>query len=227
MKEVDLYQPLKTFFESLGYTVKSEVNHMDMMCCKEDICLGVELKLDLSLKVMDQAISRLQLLDTIYIAILKPNKESETLKEKKRIIKALGIGLIYVDKNLEDVKVIFDPTKPIQVKKKFAVKLKKEFDQRQLLSNEAGMHQRKVMTVYKEQLLVLLGALYNHSGKFSEIKKRYQLINIQGKLYKNYYGWFTHTYHGMYQVSEKGLKAYELYKEDIEKLLEHYKKTDT
>jgi hypothetical protein len=137
MKEVDLSQPLHVFFKSLGYTVKSEVNHMDMMCCKEDICLGVELKLDLSLKVMDQAISRLQLLENIYIAIVKPNKESETLKEKKRIIKALGIGLLYVDKNLEEVTVIFDPTKPIQVKKKFA--LKKALKKMENLSMRLGV----------------------------------------------------------------------------------------
>jgi hypothetical protein len=227
MKEVDLSPLLEAFFKNMSYVVKSEVMHMDMMCCKEDQCFGVELKLDLSLKVINQALDRLKMIDTVYIATLKPKKESETFKEKKRIIKALGIGLIYVDVSLESVHIEFDPTKPIQVRKKEAIKLKKEFDQRRLSKNEAGMHQKKVMTVYKEQLLVLLGALYHHSGKFSEIKKMYNINNIQGKLYKNYYGWFKHIYHGVYQVSDKGLKAYALYEKDIKHLLEHYKKTDT
>ena len=73
MKEVDLYVPVKCFFQDLGYVVKSEVGAVDIMAVRGvEPVIMVELKLGFSLTLFHQAIERLKLADDVYIAVPKP-----------------------------------------------------------------------------------------------------------------------------------------------------------
>lgn len=224
MKEIDLYEPLKSFFESMSYHVQAEVLNLDFLACKDQTCMGIELKLELTTQVIAQAIKRRTLLETVYIATLKPPKQTKTILDKHTIIKALGIGLIYVDPVNQTCKIVFDPQNIPKLNQKKHLKLKKEFEMRLLQKNQAGMTKQKVMTYYKESLLVLLGILISGEKSIKDIKESYSIESIQKKLYINYYGWFESVSRGIYRLTEKGIKAYQLYQYDIEVLLEHYKK---
>lgn len=223
MKETELYIPLKKRFEELGYHVQAEVQHLDFMACKEDVCLGIELKLELNLKVIAQASRRLEMIDHMFIATLKP-KRTDTIKDKLHIIKALGLGLIYVDVGSQGCDVIIEANSPHIIKKKKQLRLKKEFQMRILSYNEAGSHQKKLMTHYKENLLVLLGALNEGLHQAKHIQATYNIKDVQNKLYKNYYAWFIKYARGSYTLSEEGLKAYIDQKDNIDILMAHYKK---
>lgn len=223
MKETELYTPLKKWFEELGYHVQAEVQHLDFMACKESMCLGIELKLELNLKVIAQASRRLDIIDHMFIATLKP-KRTDSIKDKLHIIKALGLGLIYVDVDQQSCDVIIDALTPHIKKKKKQIRLKKEFQMRILSSNEAGSHQKKLMTHYKENLLVILGALNEGLHQAKHIQESYNIKDVHHKLYKNYYAWFIKYERGSYTLSEEGLKAYIDQKDDIDILMAHYKK---
>jgi hypothetical protein len=224
MKETELFIPLKTFFEAMGYHIQAEVMHLDFLACKEESCLGIELKLSLSTQVIAQAIKRLLLVETVYIATLKPAKQTKTFKDKLTIIKALGIGLIYIDTTHQQCQVLFDPQKKPSINQKKYVKLKKEFDMRMLQKNQAGMTKQKIMTHYKESLLVLLGILIDGQKSIAYIQTHYHIEAVQKKLYNNYEGWFKSVSRGIYTLTDQGIKAYQLYKDDMMTLLDHYKK---
>ena len=56
------------------------------------------------------------------------------------------------------------------------------------------------------------------------MKAIYDIEAIQKKLYVNYYGWFESVSRGVYRLTDKGIQAYHVYKDDISYLVEHYKK---
>ena len=226
MKETELYLPLKKRFEELGFKIQAEVHHLDFMACKDDVCIGVELKLELNLKVIAQASKRLEVIDYMFIATLKP-KRTNSMKDKLHIIKALGLGLLYVDVDNQKCDVIIDALTPHIKKKKKQLRLKKEFHMRVLSSNQAGSHQTKLMTHYKENLLVILGALKEGFHSAKHIQENYDIKNVQQKLYKNYYKWFIKYAHGLYTLTEEGLRVYVAQKDDIDTLMAHYKKKIT
>jgi hypothetical protein len=226
MKETELYLPLKKRFEELGFKIQAEVHHLDFMACKDDLCIGVELKLELNLKVIAQASKRLEVIDYMFIATLKP-KRTNSMKDKLHIIKALGLGLLYVDVDNQKCDVIIDALTPHIKKKKKQLRLKKEFHMRVLSSNQAGSHQTKLMTQYKENLLVILGALKEGFHSAKHIQENYDIKNVQQKLYKNYYKWFIKYAHGLYTLTEEGLRVYVAQKDDIDTLMAHYKKKIT
>jgi hypothetical protein len=226
MKETELYLPLKKRFEELGFKIQAEVHHLDFMACKDDLCIGVELKLELNLKVIAQASKRLEVIDYMFIATLKP-KRTNSMKDKLHIVKALGLGLLYVDVDNQKCDVIIDALTPHIKKKKKQLRLKKEFHMRVLSSNQAGSHQTKLMTQYKENLLVILGALKEGFHSAKHIQENYDIKNVQQKLYKNYYKWFIKYAHGLYTLTEEGLRVYVAQKDDIDTLMAHYKKKIT
>ncbi|WP_180706046.1 hypothetical protein [Psychromonas sp. CD1] len=111
LKEIDLYSPIKTFFTDLGYQVKGEINNCDIVVKRGKQTIIIELKLNLNITLLLQAISRFSLSDNVYIAI---PKQCTLLKKNKIQIKVLlsrlGIGLILVDiqKTISYVEVVLD-----------------------------------------------------------------------------------------------------------------------
>jgi hypothetical protein len=60
-KEVELYQPVKSYLEGLGYSVKGEIGGCDLVGLREDdrvVIIG-ELKLSFNLELVLQAVDRL------------------------------------------------------------------------------------------------------------------------------------------------------------------------
>ena len=70
MRETELYQPVKALLEGQGYEVKGEVGAADIVGVRGDEPpVIVELKTAFSLSLFHQAIERLKLSDSVYVAV--------------------------------------------------------------------------------------------------------------------------------------------------------------
>jgi len=69
--ETSLYLPVKNFLEGLGYTVKGEVGHCDLVGLRDDdptvVVIG-ELKLTFNLELLLQGVDRMNVSDEIWLA---------------------------------------------------------------------------------------------------------------------------------------------------------------
>ena len=225
MLEKDLFEPIKYFFESMDYEVKAEVNHMDVVIKKEEQFTAIELKTVLNITVIAQAVKRQSIVDTVYIAIPIPTKKvlsSKTMKDKIAVLKRLSIGLLFVDLNNNHVDIHLEPlVYPIKRHKKRLVRLKEEFNQRQLMMNTGGASRAKIMTVYKEHALIILHALKETPKTAKTIREEVAFNKVYPILYKNYYGWFQRLGQGLYALTPLGKEAFRAYQKEIEILIKN------
>lgn len=211
LKESDLYLPIKGFLENLDYQVKGEINDCDIVATKDDKIIIIELKLSLNITLLLQAVDRLSLADTVYIAIPKhsPIYKKQTSKIKK-LIKRLGIGLIIVDiqKEQQYVEVINDPDDYVPRKNKRKQEaLLKEFSNRIGDPQKGGSNCTKaVLTAYRQRCIRVAHYLSKlPSSKGFEIKNAINEPQATQFLRDNYYGWFENIDRGIYSISEKGI----------------------
>jgi hypothetical protein len=206
MKETELYLPVKQLFETLGFEVEAEIEHIDIIAKKEDRYIAIELKKELNVHVIAQVLKRQTITDEAYIAIFKPSKKvfaSVTFKDKILILKRLGIGLIFVDQQA----LIYKESEVVIPKKKRKNK-KRLIETFQALNNEniGGSTQTKRMTLYKKQAIAIALCLGYEIKKSSQIKKETKIDKTYSILYRNYYNWFEALGAGMYQLKEIGKK---------------------
>ena len=135
MKETDLYLPVKAWLEGQGFEVKAEVGAVDVMACRagEDPVI-VELKVGFSLTLLQQAVARQRVSDSVYVCVPRWKGKSgwRTFKGNVGLCKRLGVGVLSV--RLEDghVQVHADPAefKPRKSKPRKGALLK-EFERRE------------------------------------------------------------------------------------------------
>jgi hypothetical protein len=207
MKETELYEPVKQLFETLGFEVEAEIEHIDIIAKKEDRYIAIELKKELNIHVIAQVLKRQMITDEAYIAIFKPSNKAlstVTFKDKLLILKRLGIGLIFVDQEAR----IYKASEVVIPKKKHKNK-KRLIETFQALNHEniGGSSHTKRMTLYKKQALAIALCLGNDIKKSSVIKKETKIDKTYSILYKNYYNWFEALGSGRYQLTELGKKA--------------------
>lgn len=98
MKETDLFQPVKEFFEAEGYTVYSEVEcgpgRADIVAVNGSVLAVVELKTTLSLELYLQALRWKGFANYVYIAVPRPKKGHG--REVDDILQHEGIGMFTV-----------------------------------------------------------------------------------------------------------------------------------
>ncbi len=101
MKETDLFPPVKTWLESHGYMVYSEVTpnrigaRADVVGITSILTTVVELKQSLSLDLIEQAIDWKPYAHYIYVAI--PRRKNGIKHLVRKLLQENGIGLIEVD----------------------------------------------------------------------------------------------------------------------------------
>jgi len=219
LKETDLYEPCKALLESRGYQVKAEIGKVDIAAIKEDYLVIIELKLNISLKLIYQAIDRQKIADKVYIALPKKvvSNQKTNVKHFINLLKRLEIGLIIVDKDYAEVMIEtfgFDLKRSITSSKKQKDQLLKEFSLRKSNINVGGTKGKK-MTVYKEKVI----SIANYLEEFGE-KSPIEIIRFTGIketpniLRKNYYLWFYKVDRGVYKLSEIGYKELAKIKEN-------------
>ena len=209
MKESDLYLPLKRFLEGQGYEVKGEVLDCDVMAVRGDEePLLIELKLSLNLSVLLQVVERLSLSSKVYIGV--PRDVTVLKKKRKQVLKLirmLGLGLVRIDHEKDQVEIVLDPIeyKP-RIAKRKQERLLGEFVHRVGDPNLGGTAMKQgVMTFYRQQAISIANYLLeNGETKASIISKTLNDPKVCNILYRNVYGWFENVSRGVYGLSPKG-----------------------
>lgn len=216
--EEDMYKSVFDLLNGLGYTVRSEVGHCDVVAVKDGMLVVTEMKKSLNMDVVMQAALRQKLADNVYVAVPKPGKGlfSKKWKNNFYLLKRLELGLIFVsirgDKSYAEV--AFDPV-PFSMEKSKRNSSKKraglllEFNSRHGDYNNGGSTRKKLVTAYREMAIHIACCLEKY-GPMSA-KKLKQLGTDQNKTYtivhNNHYSWFDKISKGVYGISECGKQA--------------------
>ncbi|WP_242851373.1 hypothetical protein [Clostridium sp. DMHC 10] len=111
--EEDLYKPIHDFFEKQGYTVRAEVKDCDVTAIKDDFLIIVELKKNLTVELLSQAVKRQKISELVYVAVPKPKRMKVDSKWKDicHLIRRLELGLIFVNfkSSKTFVEVVIEP----------------------------------------------------------------------------------------------------------------------
>ena len=221
LKESDLYQPIRTYLEGQGFTVKGEVQHCDVTALKDDNIVVVELKKYLNLDVILQATQRQRIADYVYIAVPKTQGD-ENRKMAANLLPASQAETVfccYLQGSFHWVELLIEPqpfNRKISRSRKSIQRagLVREFNNRQGDYNTGGVTRKKVVTAYREMAIHIAVLLSKH-GSLSPKQLR-ELGTDSNKtssiLQKNFYGWFERESKGLYKLSSLGAGDLEKYK---------------
>jgi len=224
IRETDLYGPIKAFLEGQGYEVKGEVGAADIVAVRGDEPpVIVELKTAFSLALFHQAIERLKLSDTVYVAVpRKTGKAFQTqLRRNIAMCRRLGIGLITVRMSAKTVEAHLDPGPYLPRKnKQKSERLLQEFSRRVGDPNKGGRSSRgKLMTAYRQDAIRCLGHLHACGPtKASDVAKATGVQRARNIMADDHYGWFERAERGIYRITPKGIEAASEYAGELKKL---------
>lgn len=232
--ETELYQPVKTYFEKLGYEVKGEVKDCDLVAYSEqhEEPVIVELKRSFNLALLHQGIERQRLSSQIYLAVQLVRGQRRPVHLRwsnlKNLCIRLGLGLLTVQfykTKPPEVQVLCEPfekqsSPPLKRSaSRKTTRLLTEFHERSGDYNQGGSSQTKIMTAYRELALHCAYLLHQH-GPLSpkQLREMTNKDKVNRMLQHNYYGWFERVRRGIYQVTEEGEQALDQYAHVIESL---------
>ncbi|MDR1532589.1 MAG: DUF2161 family putative PD-(D/E)XK-type phosphodiesterase [Clostridiales bacterium] len=218
--ETDMYEPVKGFFQAMGYKVNGEVRGCDVTAVRYGETDGslaelvvVEMKMSFCLQLIYQALDRLNVTAQVYMCVPRPAKINGAYKNMVRLVKRMGLGLLTValDSPARCVEVILFPQEGKARDNKESRSLLKEIMGRALDSNTGGSTRRKLNTAFRERAIKILCVL-EKTGPLSAG----ELIHRHGCpadsyliMYRNYYGWFCRAGKGIFGLSEAGRQALE------------------
>ncbi len=226
--ESDLYKPVKAYFESLGYEVKSEIKDCDAVAIKGDEIIVIEMKLHFNISLVFQGMDRQKITNNVYLAVpkLKGRVGYRNMLKMEKLTKKLGLGLIILslDSNVNTVNIPVVPQHEGRVNYSKKKKIVKEFEGRTFDLNTGGTNRKKIATAYKENLIKLLCILeFEGESKASHLVKKYNVSPDTNRMfYNDYFKWFKKgEKFGHYNLSEKGSKA--LNDKENEVLVNYYR----
>ena len=214
IQETELYQPIHDYFVKLGFEVHAEVNGCDLTASKNGELIIIELKLNLNLDLLIQAVKRQRLTEYVYIVIPRPNFSmfSRKWKDLCFLVRRLELGLITVSLKGENpqVDIILNPS-PFNREKSMRASQRKtksiiaEIQGRHGNYNVGGSTRTKIMTAYKENVIHIACCLKKYGQlspkKLREMGTGKKTLSI---LNKNFYGWFERVERGIYKLSDQG-----------------------
>ncbi|MCI5038985.1 MAG: DUF2161 family putative PD-(D/E)XK-type phosphodiesterase [Donghicola eburneus] len=207
-REDQLYPPVKALFEAQGYTVKGEVGAADVVALREDEPpVIIELKLRFSLALFHQAVARLSVTDTVYLAVLRPKGKTarRALKDNLSLCRRLGLGLITVRADgRTEVHCDPGPYAPRKSKRKQG-RMMKEFQRLRGDPNAGGATRHGLVTAYRQDALRCAAYLAEHgSTKGAVVAKAVEVAEATRIMRDNHYGWFEKVETGIYGLTEAG-----------------------
>lgn len=210
MPEADLYDPVKQFLEGQGYVVKGEIGPCDIVAVRGDEPpVVVELKERLNLTLVLQAVDRLALTDTVYVAFRVGKGHSAQWSRQRRkvlsLLRRLGVGLLTISTR-GTVEPVLDPS-PYRPRRNVrrSARLLREFADRVGDPETGGSSSRQRLTAYRQDALRLAEEI-SGSGvlKVSVVRERTGVERAGPILRDNHYGWFDRVRIGYYDLSPKG-----------------------
>lgn len=207
-RESDLYEPIKALLTRQGYDVKGEVGAADVMAVRGDEPpVIVELKRNLTLSLFHQAVARLAVTDSVYIAVPKPTGKTakRALKDNLAMCRRLGLGFLTVRADLT-VEVQCDPGPYAPRKsKKRQVRMLREFQRLEGDPNQGGATRHGIVTGYRQDALkcaAMLAEVGASRGK--DVAKATGVAKATTLMRDNHYGWFEKVETGVYVLSPAG-----------------------
>lgn len=208
--ETSLYLPVKNFLEGLGYSVKGEVGHCDLVGLREDdptvVVIG-ELKLTFNLELILQGVDRMNVGDEIWLAarLSTRGKGRESDPRYRNLCRRLGFGLLGVDMSGR-VDVLVSPVAPTPRKDpRRRSRLVEEHKRRRGDPSAGGGTRKPIMTAYRQQALGCAAAMTSAPQRPRDLKILYP--DAQKILHRNVYGWFERSERGVYALTETGRLA--------------------
>ncbi len=221
MRETDLYDSVKSFLEGLGFSVQAEVKDCDVVGQKDGALVVVELKRNLSVRLLTQGVQRQRLGADVYLAVPKPlhYRYDKKHRELLYLLSRLELGLLYVSPEKNLVEPVLHPQKAEQAKSivpKKKAALLRELHQRQLSQNQGGSTKVRILTAYREQAIYLACALSGREAASAEElagETEMDRKKISSILNRNYYRWFERVERGRYALTEEGQNGLSVYSE--------------
>lgn len=222
--ESDLYGPVRSYLEGLGYDVKGEVKDCDIAAVRDGELIVVELKRGFTLELVFQAMDRQRVADGVYVAVPLPKRGymDPRVPEMRSLCRRLELGLIFVgftSRGAGQVDVAVHPKEasaPRRDKKRRLAVLREHGD-RTGSANTGGVSRKKILTAYKEQALLAVRILRDRGPlTAADVKKLGGPPNAAAILGRNALGWFDRTpgpdgRRYLYAPNEKALAALEEY----------------
>lgn len=210
-RENMLYPPVKAYFRELGYTVRGEVNGCDLVAMRDDQLIIVELKRTFNLDLVFQAMARQRLTDLVYVAVEAPRRRQSRWRHITALCKRLGLGLITVSFVQARPRVAVELTPgdfAFRRQHGKRTRLIAEFERRSGDWNVGGSNRRPVVTVYREQALLIAAHLAAHGPcRARDVREATGVAQARDMLYRNVYGWFERVAYGIYGLTEAGQAA--------------------
>ncbi len=236
--ESDLWKPVSDFFINEGYMVRSEVKDCDITAIKGEELIVVELKRNLSVELLAQAVKRQRAADLVYIAVPKPKRLIGNAKWRDicHLVRRLELGLILVSfkgkqgtVELAIEPMPFDRERSKKMNKRKREGIIKEASSRYMDANIGGSTGKKLVTAYRESSIFIACCLEKYGplspkklrGLGTEEKKTTSILS------ENHYGWFQKIDRGIYSITEEGRKALIQYKELAEYYYNKIKSVET
>jgi hypothetical protein len=210
MPEAELYGPIKLFLEAQGYVVKGEIGACDVMAVRSNEGPAVvELKERLSLALILQAVNRLAVSDTVYVAFRVGKGHGASWRTRRKevvgLLRRLGLGLLTVSPGGRVVPVLDPAPYRPQTRVDRRERLLKEFAERVGDPEAGGSSSRQRLTAYRQDALRCARLLAKESVlKVSILTKRVGVSRAGPILRDNHYGWFERTKPGYYALSPRG-----------------------
>ncbi len=201
MAETDLYAPVKGFLERQGYAVKAEIRACDVVAVRGDEPpVIVELKTSFSLQLIYQAIDRLAMTASVYVAVARPKRGVP--KEAVKLCRRIGIGLIVVTAS-GSLDVLADPVAYApRLNTNRRGKLLREFQLRAGDPNVGGSAGVKLVTAYRQDAVKCKTHLQAHGPcRIRDIKAATKVDRAGNILRDNHYGWFEKRERGIYGLA--------------------------
>lgn len=217
--ESDLFKPVKALFEEFGYAVNAEVKDCDVTATKDDELVIIELKKNLSVHLLSQALIRQKCGAKVFVAVPKPKKyNAKNFRDTLYVLKKLELGLIFVNlkEDFSYAEIVYDPLPfvPVKENKKKRDMILNEIKGRSIDKNIGGITKKKIATAFCERNIHIACAL-NCFGNLSPakirditgIEKAYTILSM------NTYRWFYRVEKGIYGITDKGRKEIPEYPE--------------
>jgi hypothetical protein len=209
-KESDMYKPVKDFFVGLGYAVNAEVKGIDVAMVKDGVLTVIELKKSFNMRLLYQAVDRQSVTSQVYVAIPRPRHiYGRECVLMRRILKKLGLGLIFVsvDKGAAGVTIDTLPTADIKnPSKKRKESVLTEMAGRSADVNKGGQTGKPIGTAYREKSIKIACVLERYGALPPKELVSLGCDKSAGLIcYRNHHGWFEHVSKGMYGLSARGI----------------------